>query len=99
MKDFTIKLHFKVTAMVICTLLQLLFFCSRSSIAQQIEQINLPTTNGGNMPYEIMYANNKIFVYCGGSIVVYNTSDNSYNGKITLTAEDYGKFNPIYFDP
>ena len=69
------------------------------NVLPQIININLPDINyGGKKPYDILAANNLLFVHVGSKIVVYNASTRTYKTEIQLSTKDYGKFNPAYYD-
>ena len=68
--------------------------------AQTIEwdhNINLSDDeNTGDIVFDIIQANNKIFVYSAKEILVYDALNNDLIDEINLPGY-YGKFNPIYF--
>ncbi|RLD41652.1 MAG: hypothetical protein DRI89_09290 [Bacteroidetes bacterium] len=72
---------------------------SFKSVSSQITNLNLPDIEkGGKKPYDILAANNLLFVHIGSKIIVYNASTRTYKTEILLYTKDYGKFNPAYYD-
>ncbi len=59
------------------------------------QNIALPE-NGGNQIYDIINANNKIFVYSPKNIIVYDAITENKIGIIPVST-DSSKFNPIYY--
>lgn len=63
--------------------------------SQNVVNIDLPT-GGSTMPGDILYANNRIYVYSSDEISVYNENTEDLLGKVPLN--NWGKFNPFYFN-
>jgi len=85
-------------------ILFLLLSLSLGITAQNVENINvpgdeLPVYTGGSMAYDIIYDNvsGKMFVYSSDKILVYNAASHECLGEIPFG--EYGKFNPVYFNP
>ena len=58
------------------------------------QNINLPANNyGGNVVFDILTANNKVFVYSPKKVIVYSATGETELGSIVLST-DTAKFNP-----
>ena len=69
------------------------------NITAQTTNLNLPDIDGGgNAPYDVLVANDYLFVYAGSKIVVYNSNTRIYIDEITLSTKNFGKFNPTYYN-
>ncbi len=93
-----IKSHLFIRNISFVLVLTLFSLLSIKQAGAQVGQIDLPQTNGGNMPLDILVANSKVFVYTGSKIMVYNSGTMSYAGEIILCNKDYGKFNPLFYN-
>jgi len=81
---------------IVSTLLLLTY--SFLSVAQNVEQIDLPSINGGGSTIgDIITANGKVFVYATDGISIYNAVNNAFLTKVPF-GDAYGKFNPVYYN-